>query len=86
VDQPPTHVSDDLNNATPIIHYRYRAGGQEIEGDQIRIGGLPLTTHVLAGGFVARYPVGACVDVHVDPNNPKKTPCWSRPIKETSQR
>ena len=30
VDQPPTHVSDDLNDATPIIHYRYRVGGQDI--------------------------------------------------------
>jgi hypothetical protein len=70
VDQPPTHVSDDLNDATPIIRYRYRAGGQEIESDQVRIGGLPLTTRVLAGGLVARYPVGARVDVHVDPNDP----------------
>jgi hypothetical protein len=71
VDQPPTHVSDDLNDATPVIHYRYRAGGQEIEGDQISIGGSPLTTRVLAGGLVARYPLGARVDVHVDPNDPK---------------
>ena len=71
VDQPPTHVSDDLNDATPNIRYRYRAGGQEIESDQVRIGGLPLTTRVLAGGLVARYPVGARVDVHVDPNDPK---------------
>ena len=71
VDQPPTHVSDDLNDATPIIRYRYRAGGQDIESDQVRIGGLPLTTRVLAGGLVARYPVGARVDVHVDPNDPK---------------
>jgi hypothetical protein len=71
VDQPPVHVSDDLNDATPIIRYRYRVGGQEIESDQIRVGGLPLTTRVRAGGLVARYPVGARVDVHVDPNDPK---------------
>jgi hypothetical protein len=71
VDQPPTHVSDDLNDATPIIHYRYRAGGQDIEGDQISVGGAPLTTRVLALRMVARYPVGARVDVHVDPNDPK---------------
>ena len=71
VDQPPTHVSDDLDDATPIIHYRYRAGGHEIEGDQIRVGGAPLTTRVLALRMVARYPVGARVDVHVDPNDPK---------------
>ncbi len=71
VDQPPSHVSDDLNDASPVIRYRYRAGGQEIEGDQVRIGGLPLTTRVLALRTAARYPIGARVDVHVDPNDPK---------------
>ena len=71
VDQPPTHVSDDLNDATPVIRYRYRVGGQELESDQVRIGGVALTTRVLAGGLVARYPVGARVDVHIDPNDPK---------------
>src|SRR5450756_2921924 len=30
VDQPPTHISDDLNDATPVIRYRYRVGGQEL--------------------------------------------------------
>ncbi len=71
VDQPPSHVSDDLNDATPVIHYRYRVGGQDIEGDQIGVGGTPLTTRVRALRTVARYPVGARVDVHVDPNDPK---------------
>lgn len=72
VDQPPEHVSDDLNDATPVIRYRYRAGGQEMESDQVAIGGQPLMTRVLAGKLVARYPVGAHVDVYVDPNNPKQ--------------
>ena len=71
VKQPPAHVSDDLNDATPVIRYRYRAGGQELESEQIRIGGQPLMTRVLAGRLVARYPVGARVDVHIDPNDPK---------------
>jgi hypothetical protein len=69
IEQPATHVSDDLNDASPIIRYRYRAGGQEFENDRIRIGGQPMTTRVLAGRQVARYPVGARVDVHVDPND-----------------
>jgi hypothetical protein len=73
VDQPPAHVSDDLDDATPIIRYRYRAGGQELESDQVAIGGQPLMTRVLAGKLVGRYPVGAHVDVYVDPNNPKRT-------------
>jgi hypothetical protein len=71
VDQPPSHISDDLNDATPVIRYRYRAGGQELESDQVRIGGVALMTRVRAGGLVARYPVGARVDVHIDPNDPK---------------
>lgn len=74
VGQPASHVSDDLDDATPIIRYRYRAGGQDIESDQVQVGGLPLTTRVLAGRLIARYPVGAhvdvYVDVYVDPNNP----------------
>ena len=71
VDQPAAHVSDDLNDATPIVHYRYRAGGQDFEGDRIAVGGQPMMTRVLAGKLIARYPVGARVDVHVDPNDPK---------------
>jgi Protein of unknown function (DUF3592) len=71
VEQPPEHVSDDLNDATPIIRYRYRADGQALESDRIRIGGQPLTTRVLAGRLVAGYPVGARVDVYVDPKDPK---------------
>jgi hypothetical protein len=70
VEQPAAHVSDDLNDASPIIRNRYRAGDQELERDRIRIGGQPLTTRVLAGRQIARYPVGARVDVHIDPNDP----------------
>jgi hypothetical protein len=70
VEQPASHVSDDLDDATPIIRYRYRAGGEDRESDQVQIGGLPLTTRVLAGRRIARYPVGAHVDVYVDPSNP----------------
>jgi Protein of unknown function (DUF3592) len=71
VDQPPAHVSDDLNDATPVIRYRYRAGGQDLESDQVAIGGQPLTTRVFAGKLVGRYPGGAHVDVYIDPDNPK---------------
>jgi hypothetical protein len=71
VDQPASHLSDDLNDATPIIRYRYRAGGKDLDGDRVQIGGLPLTTRVLAGRLIARYPVGAHVDVYVDPGNPE---------------
>jgi hypothetical protein len=71
VEQPSEHVSDDLNDASPIVRYRYRVGGQDLESDRIAIGGQPMMTRVLAGKLVGRYPVGARVDVHIDPNDPK---------------
>jgi hypothetical protein len=71
VQQPPSHLFDDLNDATPLIRYRYRTGGQDLESDQVRIGGQPITTRVLAARQVARYPVGAHVDVYVDPKDSK---------------
>ena len=71
VQQPPSHLSDDLNDATPLIRYRYRMDGQDLESDHITIGGMPMTTRVLAARLVARYPVGAHVDVHVDPEDSK---------------
>jgi Protein of unknown function (DUF3592) len=69
VDQPVSHISDDLNDASPIIRYRYHAEGHDFESDRVRIGGQPMTTRVLAMRQVAKYPVGARVDVYVDPNN-----------------
>jgi len=71
VRQPPAHVSDDQNDASPVIRYRYRADGQDVESDRIRIGGQPLTTRVLAARLVAGYPVGARIDVYVDPKDSK---------------
>lgn len=73
VDQPPEHFSDDLNDAKPIVRYRYRVGGQDFDGDRIAIGGQALTTRVLAGRLAGRYPVGAHVDVYVDPGNPSES-------------
>lgn len=70
VDQPAAHASDDQNDAKPIIRYRYRAGGQELEGDQVAVGGIAMTTRVLAAKLAGRYPVGAHVDVYVDPKRP----------------
>jgi hypothetical protein len=69
VEQPPSHMSDDLNDASPSIRYRYRVNGQDLESDQVRIGGQPMTTRVLAARMVARYPLRARVDVWVDPAN-----------------
>ena len=70
VDQPAAHASDDQNDAKPIIRYRYQAGGQELESDNIFVGGPAITTRVLAAKLTGRYPVGAHVDVHFDPKQP----------------
>ena len=70
VDQPTAHASDDRNDAKPIIRYRYQAGGQELESDKVFVGGSVITTRVLAAKLIGRYPVGAHVDVHVDPRQP----------------
>jgi hypothetical protein len=72
VDQPPSHVSDDQDDATPVIRYRYRIDGSDLEGDRVRVGGVPMTTRLLAMQQVARYPLGAHVDVYVNPKNPKR--------------
>ncbi len=72
VDQPASHVSDDETDATPIIRYRYRIDGNDLEGDRIRVGGMPMTTRLLAMQQVARYPLGAHVDVYVNPKSPKR--------------
>jgi len=70
VDAPAAHVSDDANDAKPVVRYRYRVGGRELDGDKISVGGAALTTRTLATRQAARYPVGAVVDVHVDPKDP----------------
>jgi len=67
--QPPSHVSDDLDDASPVIRYRYHAAGQDLESDRIMHGGTPLMTCVLALRQAARYPVGARVGVYVDPKD-----------------
>ena len=72
VDQPPARVSDDETDATPVIRYRYRINGNDLEGDRNRLGGVPMTTRLLAMQQVARYPLGARVDVYVTPKNPKR--------------
>jgi hypothetical protein len=69
VDQPPSHVSDDLDDASPVIRYRYHAAGQDLESDRIMSGETPLMTRVLALRQAARYPVGARVGVYVDPKD-----------------
>lgn len=71
IETPSAHVSDDQSDSTPIVRDRYQAGGRAFEGNRIRIGGEPMTTRMDATRLAARYPVGATVDVHVDPGDPQ---------------
>jgi hypothetical protein len=70
VDAPAAHVSDDANDAKPVVRFRYRVGNSELDGNKISVDGEALTTRTLATRQAARYPVGAVVDIHVDPANP----------------
>ncbi|UTD27134.1 DUF3592 domain-containing protein [Bradyrhizobium sp. WD16] len=74
VDLPSTHTSDDATDdaAAAVIRYRYHASGTLHECDRIGFGGPALTTPMLAAKHAARYPIGAKVDVYVDPRDPAR--------------
>lgn len=66
-----THGSES-DTHKPVVTYRFSAGGPEIIGDQVCFGSKDVGW---SGGWakrvVARYPVGATVSVHHDPEDPK---------------
>lgn len=70
---------DDDDNRTrtlyrPLISYGYEFGGVKYQGSQVSLG-LKLTSS--SDGFakkqVAKYPVGAILQVHVNPKNPAES-------------
>ncbi|HEY2137953.1 MAG TPA: DUF3592 domain-containing protein [Xanthobacteraceae bacterium] len=71
VDVPPVHDSDDTADCSPRIRYRYRVGDQDFESDCVKPGGTAMAQRQFAEELVARYPVGARVDVTIDPRAPK---------------
>lgn len=54
---------------TPLVLYRYRVGGEEFQGDCVRLSGQGTA----ASDTVARYPAGSCVPVFYDPGNPARS-------------
>jgi hypothetical protein len=68
---PQTHTSDDQDDARVVVRYRYGVDAKTYEGDGIKIGGQTSMMRALAETLVARYPVGAEVDVYYDPRDPK---------------
>ena len=65
-----SHTDDDDCDCTATVRYRYAVGGKTYESDRIAFGGDPHTTRMLAGQIVAKYPVGAQVDVFYNPTRP----------------
>jgi hypothetical protein len=68
---PLSHRSDDQDDVDAVIRYRYPVGGQTNESGCIKFGGQPMMSRAFADALVAKYPVGARVDVYYDPHDPK---------------
>ncbi len=76
---------DDQNDARPIIRYRYHVGGQELEGDKVFVGGITMTTGVLAENWpddIRSAPMSTSMSIRS--TRPRR--CWSRPQRRTSRR
>lgn len=65
-----SHTDDDDSDCTAAVRYRYTVGGKTYESDRITFGDRAHTTRLLAQQIVARYPVGAQVDVFYNPKRP----------------
>ena len=68
---PLSHRSDDQDDVDAIIRYRYQVSGQAHESNCIKFGGQAMMSRAFADALVAKYPVGAGVDVYYDPHDPK---------------
>jgi hypothetical protein len=68
---PSTHTSDDQVDAGVVVRYRYGVGVQTFESECIKFGGPASMLRAHAEALAAKYPVGAKVDVHYDPQSPK---------------
>ena len=65
--------SDDLPDSwsyTPLIRYQFQAQGQTIIGDRLGFDGKSYSKKPDAQAVVARYPLGAQVNVFFDPAKP----------------
>jgi hypothetical protein len=54
----------------PIVRFRYTVDGEEYESDKIQFGRLSSWTEETARRVATRYPAGAHVRVHYDPDDP----------------
>ena len=80
---PMSHTSDDQDDVDAVIRYSYRIDGQTHESDRIKFGGGAMMSRASAEALVARYPVGARIDVYCDPMT-RRMQCWSRASRTDS--
>lgn len=71
VELPQTHTSDDQPDARAVVRYRYGVGTETYESENVSFGGQVPILRAHADALVAKYPIGAMVDVTYDPRNPK---------------
>jgi len=65
-----SHTDDDDTDCTAVVRYRYAVDGKTYDSDRIAFGERGHTMRMLASQVVAKYPVGAQVDVFYNPKRP----------------
>ncbi|MEH2511961.1 hypothetical protein V1291_003315 [Nitrobacteraceae bacterium AZCC 1564] len=71
--QPDVPRKGGETDATVDIRYQYQVSGKSFEGKRIKFGGQGGMTRVAAEQLVAKYPIGAAVDVYYDPKSPVRS-------------
>lgn len=57
-------------DTTVDIRYQYQVSGKNLEGKRVKFGGQGGMTQFAAEQLIAKYPVGAAVQVYYDPKSP----------------
>jgi hypothetical protein len=68
-----THTESAARSHRPVVRYRYTVDGKERQGDTLWVGRTEGGNEGWARSVLARYPVGAQVNVFHDPANPERT-------------
>lgn len=63
---------DETTWLTPVVSYRYMLDSREYTGNRIRFGSVKTLKQKEAEETLAAYPVGANVNVHVNPAKPEE--------------
>ncbi len=68
--QPDVPRKGGETDATVDIRYQYQVSGKNFKGKRVKFGGQGGMTQFAAEQLVAKYPVGAAVQVYYDPKSP----------------